>query len=108
MKADIHPTWFAEAKVTCACGNTFNTGSTLETIRVEICSACHPFFTGQQKFVDTLGAVERFQKRTEEAKVKKEERKQIIEARAARAKEQKSEKPSLKDLLMNARKQVSS
>jgi len=60
MKQNIHPQWFPEAKVTCACGNTFTTGSTKEEIRVEVCSACHPFYTGQQKFVDTLGRVEKF------------------------------------------------
>ncbi len=108
MKAEIHPVWYSEAKVTCACGNTFTTGSTLESIRVEICSACHPFFTGQQKFVDTLGQVERFQKRTEEAKVKQAKIKEIRSAREAKIREQKSEKPSLKDLLMQARKSAAS
>lgn len=63
MKQDIHPKWYPEAKVVCACGNSFTTGSTKEEIRVEVCSACHPFFTGQQKFVDTLGRVEKFQKK---------------------------------------------
>jgi len=63
MKNDIHPKWFANTKVTCACGNTFTVGSTKEEIRVDVCSACHPFFTGQQKFVDSLGRVEKFQKR---------------------------------------------
>lgn len=108
MKQNIHPTWNSEAKVVCACGNTFTTGSTLENIRVEICSACHPFFTGQQKFVDTLGQVERFQRKTEESKAKKVERAKIEENRKAKIIERKSEKPSLKDLLMQARKQVSS
>lgn len=108
MKANIHPQWYPEAKVTCACGNTFVTGSTLPEIRVEICSACHPFFTGQQKFVDTLGQVERFQKKTEEAKVKRAQRAQILEARKAKVQEKKAEKPSLKDLLMQARKQAAS
>lgn len=108
MKADIHPTWYPEAKVVCACGNTFTTGSTLESIRVEICSACHPFFTGQQKFVDTLGQVERFQKRTEEAKVKQNKIKEVKAAREAKISEQKREKPSLKDLLMQARKSAAS
>lgn len=61
MKQNIHPQWYPEAKVVCACGNTFTTGSTKEEIRVEVCSACHPFYTGQQKFVDTLGRVEKFQ-----------------------------------------------
>lgn len=108
MKQGIHPEWFSEAKVTCACGNTFVTGSTVENIRVELCSACHPFFTGQQKFVDTLGTVERFQKKTEEGKAKSAERAKIIEARKAKFEESRKEKPSLKDLLMQARKTAAS
>ena len=62
MKKDIHPV-YKEATVTCACGETFKTRSTKEKIMVEICSKCHPFFTGKQKFVDTAGRVERFQKK---------------------------------------------
>ncbi|RJP25935.1 MAG: 50S ribosomal protein L31 [Candidatus Omnitrophota bacterium] len=62
MKKDIHPNYYL-ATVTCACGNTFQTGSTTEAIKVEICSACHPFFTGKQKFVDTAGRVERFKRK---------------------------------------------
>ncbi|PIP73080.1 MAG: 50S ribosomal protein L31 [Candidatus Lloydbacteria bacterium CG22_combo_CG10-13_8_21_14_all_47_15] len=68
MKADIHPKYFPHAKVTCACGNTFEIGSTKETIKVEICAACHPFFTGQEKVVDTAGRVEKFRARREKAK----------------------------------------
>lgn len=108
MKANLHPTWYPEAKVTCACGNTFITGSTLPAIRVEICSNCHPLFTGQQKFIDTLGQVDRFIKKTEVAKVKQEERKKILEARKSRKEQTKKERPSLKDLLMQARKEISS
>ena len=106
MKANIHPKWFPETKVTCACGNTFTTGSILPEIRVEICSSCHPFFTGQQRFVDTLGQVEKFQKKLEVSKVKKAEREQILVARKAKIEETKKEKPTLKDLLMHARKQA--
>ncbi len=62
MREGIHPDYI-EATVTCACGNTFQTRSTKAIIRLEICSSCHPFFTGRQKFVDTAGRVERFQKR---------------------------------------------
>lgn len=62
MKDGIHPKYF-EATATCVCGNTFKTGSTKQNIRVEICSACHPFYTGQQKIVDTEGRVERFMKK---------------------------------------------
>ncbi|MBX3395985.1 MAG: 50S ribosomal protein L31 [Phycisphaerae bacterium] len=63
MKEDIHPKYFEDAEVSCGCGNKFRTGSTLQKIAVEICSACHPFFTGSQKFVDTAGRVEKFQKK---------------------------------------------
>ncbi len=63
MKANIHPTWYPDARVICACGNTFTTGSTKPEIRVEICSKCHPFFTGSKKLVDTLGQVQKFQAR---------------------------------------------
>lgn len=62
MKQDIHPKYI-DCKVSCACGNTFETRATRPTISVEICSACHPFYTGKQKFVDTEGRVERFQKK---------------------------------------------
>jgi len=62
VKKGIHPNYY-RATVKCACGNTFETGSTKEELRVEICSKCHPFFSGQQKLVDTGGRVERFKKR---------------------------------------------
>lgn len=68
MKKDIHPTYYASAKVICACGNNFTTGSTMKELHVEICSACHPFYTGKQKLVDTAGRVEKFQKRLATAK----------------------------------------
>ncbi len=63
MKAKIHPKYYDNAKVTCLCGNTFTTGSTKPELRVEVCSKCHPFYTGQQRIVDTMGRVERFKKR---------------------------------------------
>ena len=62
MKANIHPE-YKEATVTCACGNTFKTGSVKEELRVEICSECHPFFTGRQKFAERGGRVEKFKKK---------------------------------------------
>ena len=73
MKEKIHPKWFPEARVHCACGNMFTTGSTLNEIGVEICSACHPLFTGQQKLIDTAGRVDKFNQRAAAAKKKKEE-----------------------------------
>ncbi len=63
MKADIHPTFYPEAIVTCACGAKYTVGSTQEKIEVEICSACHPFYTGQDKVIDSTGRVDRFKKR---------------------------------------------
>jgi large subunit ribosomal protein L31 len=63
MKPAIHPTYHDDCKVTCACGNKFNTGSTLETIEVEVCSKCHPFFTGQLKFVDIKGRIDKFKEK---------------------------------------------
>ena len=62
MKKDIHPD-YVESTVMCACGNTFKTKSTKKEIRVEICSQCHPFFTGKQKFIDSAGRVEKFKKK---------------------------------------------
>jgi len=63
MKANIHPKWYPAAKISCACGKVFYAGSTKPEIQVEVCSACHPFFTGEERFVDTLGRVERFEQR---------------------------------------------
>lgn len=63
MKKEIHPTYFPEATVTCACGNTWVTGSTQEAIRTDVCYKCHPFFTGEQRIVDTEGQVDRFMKK---------------------------------------------
>jgi len=70
MKNDIHPN-YEECIVICACGNTFKTRSTKKEIRVEICSQCHPFFTGKQKFIDSAGRVEKFRKKYNEPKPKK-------------------------------------
>jgi len=71
MKKDTHPTYYTNALVSCACGNTFTVGGTQEKIKVEICSACHPFFTGDKKIIDTAGRVERFKSRASKATTKK-------------------------------------
>ena len=63
MKTKIHPEYYPDAQVVCSCGNTFNTGATQPLLRVEVCSACHPFFTGEQRIVDTEGRVERMKRR---------------------------------------------
>lgn len=67
MKNDIHPTYFPQANVVCACGNKFTVGSTKAAISVEICSKCHPFYTGEEKLIDTAGRVEKFKTRRAQA-----------------------------------------
>jgi large subunit ribosomal protein L31 len=71
MKTETHPTYFPEAKVTCACGRSFTVGSTAQKIEVEICSNCHPFYTGNDKLMDTAGRVEKFKQRRAAAGSKK-------------------------------------
>lgn len=82
MKEGIHPQYYPKAKVTCVCGETFTVGATVPDIRVEICSKCHPFYTGKQSLVDTTGRVERFRARTAKASPVKKAKK----VRAPRAK----------------------
>ena len=89
MKANIHPTYNTGVPVTCACGNSFTTGSTKDAIHVEICSNCHPFYTGKQKLIDTAGVVDKFKKRAQRstevaaAQVIKKPRKTATEKKAA-------------------------
>ena len=68
MKENIHPKYYPDAKVTCSCGRVFTVGSTLPELRTELCSACHPFYTGQEKLVDTERRVEKFEKKMAKAK----------------------------------------
>ncbi|HEU5433372.1 MAG TPA: 50S ribosomal protein L31 [Thermomicrobiales bacterium] len=85
MKAGIHPK-YVEATVVCACGNTFQTRSTKPNLRTDLCSVCHPFYTGEQRIVDTAGQVERFMKRVEHAQgtaARPSKRQQRIAAKAA-------------------------
>jgi large subunit ribosomal protein L31 len=65
MKPKIHPKYYPNAKVICSCGNTWTTGATVPEIHTDVCSACHPFFTGEQRIVDTAGQVDRFMRRLE-------------------------------------------
>jgi len=93
MKKDIHPTYFPKAQVKCACGNTFTIGGTQEKIEVEICSACHPFYTGQEKIIDTAGRVEKFKTRRSKAQEGVRSKQQKKAAKA----EQKKEAAALKN-----------
>lgn len=97
MKADIHPQYYPQARVICSCGETFTTGSTREEIHVQLCSKCHPFYTGQQRFVDTASLIDKFEKKRKEAKPLK-------------AKKEKEEKDdtgprTLKEMLMQLKKE---
>lgn len=99
MKQTIHPKWYPQATVSCACGNTFTVGATKPELRVEICSHCHPFFTGEMKFVDTLGRVERFQQKQAKAKVTATVLADKKKKKADREQQLRQPK-SLKDMLM--------
>jgi large subunit ribosomal protein L31 len=94
MKKNIHPKYFSEAEIICACGNVLTTGSVKEGMKVEVCSACHPFYTGKKRLVDSTGRVDRFKKRMEKSekmaadKVKRTEKKKKPAA--------KTEKPAAK------------
>lgn len=74
MKANTHPQFFEEAQVVCACGNRFTVGSTVETIHIELCNKCHPFYTGEQRFVDTASLIQKYQKKQEQAQQYKAQR----------------------------------
>lgn len=101
MKKNIHPQYYPDAKVTCACGNTFTVGSTREEIRIEVCSACHPLFTGKTKYIDTLGRVERFEEQRKKAapgKIIRKKEKKLLKKLEEERKE--AERPkSLKEML---------
>lgn len=71
MKQGIHPEYHNDCQVTCACGNKFTTGSTLKKIEVDVCSKCHPYFTGQQKFVDIKGRIDKFNEKVSKGKIYK-------------------------------------
>lgn len=100
MKSNTHPTWHNAAVVTCSCGNTFTTGSTLPTIHVDICSQCHPFFTGEMKFVDVQGRVEKFQAKMKQSEGFRSSKK------SKKTKETRSNQPakSLKEMLTEVKK----
>ena len=99
MRAQIHPKWYSDAKVTCACGNTFTTGAAVPEIHVEVCYNCHPFYTGQMKFVDTAGRVDAFKAKQAGAAKKvlsKTEKRKI--KRAKRLQEESERPTSLSEL----------
>lgn len=96
MKANIHPTYYSDAQVVCACGNMFTTGSTKQQIRVEICAKCHPFYTGAQKFVDTVGKIERFQSAQKAAAAKQA----VVKQKKADKQKDDQRPKTLREMLM--------
>jgi len=102
MKTSIHPQWYNDAKVSCACGNTFTVGATKPEIRVEICFKCHPFYTGEMKFVDTLGRVEKFKQKQIAAAAKAGELAEKKRKKEEHVKALRNQK-SLKEMLMGAK-----
>ena len=72
MKTDIHPKYFQSVKIVCACGNVISAGSTKESLKTELCSACHPFFTGKQKLIDTAGRIDKFEAKRKAAELHKQ------------------------------------
>jgi large subunit ribosomal protein L31 len=105
MKKNIHSEWHDDCVVKCACGATFTTGSTLEKIQVDICSKCHPFFTGEMKYVDTQGRVEKFMKKRKLAeKLKKEQ--ETKEKSKKEVKKEEQEAKSFKQILAQTAKEM--
>ena len=95
MKHAIHPQYFENAQVICVCGNKFTTGSTREVIHVELCSKCHPFYTGEQRFVDSASRIQKFEQKTETAK-----KYQIVKKEKKAAELKKAETPqTLREML---------
>lgn len=98
MKANVHPQYFENAQVICVCGNKFNTGSVQEVIHVELCANCHPFYTGEQRFVDSASRIDKFQKKQEVARVH--------QAKVVKKKEEQKKRDdapkTLREMLLNA------
>ncbi len=96
MKADIHPTYFEQAQVICVCGNKFTTGSTKEVIHVELCNKCHPFYTGEQRFVDAASRIQKFQTKQKKAN----DYKQTVTKKVEEKKKRQEGPKSLREMLM--------
>lgn len=101
MKAKIHPTWYPEAKITCACGNSFTLGATVPELRLEVCSNCHPFYTGQMKYVDTAGRVDAFRARVKKVSTKKVSKTEKRKLKRDKRMQEESERPETLSELRN-------
>ncbi len=101
MKQSIHPQWHHDAVVTCSCGSSFTTGSTQAELSVDICSACHPFFTGEMKFIDEKGRVDKFL-----AKQKKAEKLQEKQSKSSKKNDDDQEQKSYQQILREQRSEL--
>jgi large subunit ribosomal protein L31 len=98
MRPEIHPEYHPEARVVCACGNTFTVGATVPEITTEVCASCHPFFTGEQRIVDTAGQVERFMRRLEAGQEQREQERERRKQHKLAEREAKRQRRGLKPL----------
>lgn len=96
MKSNIHPQYFDQAQVICVCGNKFTVGSTKEVIHIELCNKCHPFYTGEQKFVDSASRIQKFQQKQKTA----EEIKATVKEKVEEKRRSQDAPKSLRDMLM--------
>jgi len=108
MKKNTHPKWHHDCVVTCSCGNTFATGSTLQTMQIDICNKCHPFFTGEMKFVDRQGRVDKFLKKMTVAQKKKQDMSTKKAKKSVNTKKKDVDSKSYKQILLDQRKKMKS
>lgn len=101
MKAQIHPKWYEEAVVTCACGNKFTVGATIPEIQVDVCSNCHPYYTGQMKFIDTAGRVDSFREKMKKAATKSVSKTEKRMLKRQRRMEEEGQRPESLSQLRN-------
>lgn len=99
MKKDIQPKYNKKVTVTCVCGNTFTTGSTKDSISVEVCSKCHPFYTGEERFVDSEGRVDKFNRKKNIAEKERKKRVKAIKKKLEKQKERETATKSLKEMM---------
>lgn len=99
MKKDLHPNYNKKITITCACGNSFVAGSTVSDINVDICSKCHPFYTGEEKFVDTEGRVDKFKRKQKTAEAARIKNIKKIKEKIQRQQERTSAAKSLKEMI---------
>ena len=102
MKATIHPQWYDDAEVSCACGNTFTVGASKPQIKIDICNKCHPFYTGEMKYVDTMGRVEKFQAKQKAGAAASQQRTDKKKKQKEREETLRTQK-SLKEMLLGLR-----